>query len=246
MKGATVVALGLVVVAGFGCAGSTSENSGGRNDDLTAGAPTASASSNTPSPAASSPSGAAPSLVTIQLEGALINAMKTGNACWDPGCDADASKAAFDACADIVSLALPPAAGYAQAVAVLGPFVAGAMSLPDVYGTATLFVGGKPSKTLQLQQVLNNLTPIWDGMLFEGVPLAAGTSVTIKLMDADSAILGDLGVDQDDPVGEFTLGVDDLRAAAQVGKTTQVNTGKQTASQVLFMNLTVLPETAKN
>lgn len=183
---------------------------------------------------------ARPTDATVMVESALVNAKKFDDRCWDPGCDEEQTRAAFQKCAAIAGMLDPPDKLYYDAFAVLAPMAMGVWSNPDTYGHAYVFSNGAYSApvTLTVQRNKDNLTPQW-GVQFSHVVLSPNSALRLEFWDADPDIPFTNG---DDPMGIVTISGEELMQAAQGRRTHRVNVAKQTNNQVLFVNISVLPE----
>lgn len=181
-----------------------------------------------------------PTDATVLVESALLNAKKFGDRCWDPGCNEDQTRDAFQRCAKIASLLDPTDKLYYDALAVLGPMALGVWSNPDTYGHASIFSNGaySPPVTLTVDRNKDSLTPQW-GVQFTHVSLSPSSALRLEFWDADPDIPLTNG---DDSMGIVTISGDELLKAAQERRTHSVNVAKQTNDQVLFVNISVLPE----
>jgi hypothetical protein len=193
-----------------------------------------------------SSSGSSSLRATVLVETALINATKQDGRCWDPGCDEKSSKqaaaVASNAAKVIVvattTVTMATAAPFAAAFAVLTPMAGKVWSNPDATGWFYVVTNGSFSEPRQLPMRKDTLTPQW-GVKAEHVPLVQGTSIRLELVDADPDIPFTNG---DDDMGIINIGVDELIAAMNAKKTYQINVQKQTNEQVLFVGVSVLPE----
>ncbi len=136
------------------------------------------------------------------------------------------------------ALAAAPTRGRAEvatkvgAVAVqLTALAASGLAAPDAKGVADLSAGGT-SRRLVLPEVRDTFTPTWVGLSFDQVPLVEDVRLRVQLVDDD-----DIG--SDDPIGTAELNYEDLIAALQGERVTQIRVAEQTRGQLLYVGISV-------
>ncbi|MRG95697.1 hypothetical protein [Polyangium spumosum] len=179
-----------------------------------------------PSPAASSAE--LPASGRVMLHGVTIAPSKFGGEKWDGVGQIDSSQ--IDLFGNLLRGRVP----YVEIAKALAAPANDALDKPDVKGRATL-LGPIEAAPVVLAGQEDTFTPQFQGPpTFRAVPFDGTTRLAVELLDDDPI--------DDDPVGSFQLGPDEMLEAFRAGNVHQVRVDAQTNGQVIFAAISVLPE----
>ncbi|WP_437715958.1 hypothetical protein WMF45_05805 [Sorangium sp. So ce448] len=107
---------------------------------------------------------------------------------------------------------------------------------PEPYGVADLFVGGQPwgQRPLDRQGQRDTCTPMWDGAVWDRVPLSPAVHISGQILDRDLAY--------PDAIGNFVINYGHLVEALHARRVYPVKVDDQAMGQVLFVGIEVWPQ----
>lgn len=170
-----------------------------------------------------------PTVVAVILHGAVIAPTKSDGKAWD----VDLGSADPGLARQLVSVALTQATPYAFVLDAFQQPCAAAIARPDPYGSAELeSAAGVAQRPLPM--VKDTFNPLWSSARWDGVVLTPSTRLRVALWDKDLQF--------DDPIGEAVIDERALLAAMSAGSNYPIQVDRQTAGQVLFVDVEVLAE----
>lgn len=173
----------------------------------------------------------APRFVSVTLVGLMAAPLKADGTCWDPFCSISEQDGRR------LGAALGALHPLAAVASVLTPAMLEALSKPDIAGSATLLIDGVPKQAFALSVRQDSFTPQWSAT-WRHVPLDGSAVLRVAVEDMDP----DVPLVDNDPMGTFLLGRDDMSAALLDGHVVQVPVHRQTNRQVLAAGIYVLAE----
>ncbi|MDC0744207.1 hypothetical protein [Polyangium mundeleinium] len=184
-----------------------------------------------PSPAASgaeSYAGSMPASGRVMLHGVTVAPCKFGGDAWDGTEHIDPSQ--IDLFGNLLRGRVP----YVEIAKALAAPANDALDKPDVKGRART-LGVSEGAPLVLKGQEDTFTPQFQGPpTFPNVAFDGSTRLAVDLLDDDTL--------NDDPIGSFQLGADEMLEAFRAGNVHQVRVDAQTNGQVLFAAISVLAD----
>ncbi|MDI1448999.1 hypothetical protein [Polyangium sp. 6x1] len=184
-----------------------------------------------PSPAASgaeSYAGSMPAAGRVMLHGVTVAPCRFGGDLWDGVGQIDASQ--IDLFGNLLRGRVP----YMEIAKALAAPANEALDKPDVKGRAKI-VGALEGSPVPLKGQADSFTPQFSGPpTFENVAFDGSARLAVELLDDDMV--------DDDPMGSFQLGPDEMLEAFRAGNVHQVRVDSQTNGQVLFAAISVLAD----
>jgi hypothetical protein len=184
-----------------------------------------------PSPGASgaeSYGGSLPASGRVMLHGVTIAPSKFGGELWDGMGTLEPSQ--IDLFGNLIRGRVP----YVEIAKALAAPANEALDKPDVKGRARL-IGALDGATVLLTGQPDTFTPQFQGPpTFRDVPFDGSSRLGVELFDDDMV--------DDDPVGSFQLGPDEMLEAFRAGNVYQVRVDTQTNGQVIFAAISVLAD----
>ncbi|MDC3959589.1 hypothetical protein KEG38_37390 [Polyangium jinanense] len=184
-----------------------------------------------PSPAANgaeSYAGSMPASGRVMLHGVTVAPCKLGGEIWDGVGQIEPSQI------DLLGNLLRGRVPYVEIAKALAAPANEALDKPDVKGRAKI-VGPMESAPVRLTGQSDSFTPQFQGPpTFENVPFDGSARLAVELLDDDMV--------DDDPIGSFQLGPDEMLEAFRAGNVHQVRVDSQTNGQVLFAAISVLAD----
>ncbi|WP_437804511.1 hypothetical protein [Sorangium sp. So ce693] len=129
-----------------------------------------------------------------------------------------------------------PVAIAANVVTAVGSIAGHGVAAPEPYGAAELFVAGQSwgPRTLDRQGQRDTCIALWDGAMWDRVPLSPAVHISGQLFDRD--------LEYPDSIGNFVINYGHLVEALQARRVYPVKVDDQTWGQVLLVGIEVWPQ----
>ncbi|MDX9723358.1 MAG: hypothetical protein RBU37_21600 [Myxococcota bacterium] len=171
--------------------------------------------------------------IALDLVGAVVGPGKSDGTGWDSG---EVPEEAWSALAQATTG--DPAEIVSRVLQAVSSSTIGALSKPDVKGTANVNIDGwyDPGNELTLDAIEDNFQPVWtSGNAYINLSLKTSLRLRVTLVDED--------VLNHDPIGTVELTAQDIRAALAAGTTHSIFVGDQTPNrnrpQILIITISV-------
>jgi hypothetical protein len=181
------------------------------------------------------PAAQEPVTVTVIFEGAVIGLGKVDHDPWDFDLGGAVPEAAWTELAKALTNSNP----YGAVLGLFAQPLLQPVAKPDPYGMVTVEGQGVRSESQWLAELGYEMKDTFRPAFpqrprWTGVPLDRDIRFTVQLLDEDLL--------EHDNIGTATINMDDVKAALAAKQVFHVNVAGQTDNQLLFFDISVLPE----